>query len=286
MTISAYPFVKGFSVGTVGFSYEGWARSFYPPATKPAQRLTAYAREFDFVELDTTFYALPSADRVQVWRDSVPAHFRFAFKAPQVLSHESLQTGFATDANRALWGQTLQVAQGLGWDQTTILLQLPPGFKLGLWDDLLRLLQSVEIPPRLAIEFRHESLHHPEVIATLRAKNWAWVNADLVPVGEADRSPDVACTYMPLSPTVTADWGYLRLCGRHDQYESESVELQDSTPRLTWWLDKLSQQGGQEIDWVASCGNSFAGHGPATARRLIQLTGQIPTPPLQPDLFG
>ena len=76
-------------LGAQGWNYDAWVGPFYPTGTRSADYLTTYARAFDTVEVDSTFYAIPPAKTVKGWRDRVPAGFRFALKLPQEITHEN-----------------------------------------------------------------------------------------------------------------------------------------------------------------------------------------------------
>ena len=85
-------------LGTSSFSHESWVGPFYPPGTKPGDFLGAYARRFDTVEIDATFYRIPSAAQVRSWAAKVPPGFRIASKFPQAITHE--KTLLDCDAER------------------------------------------------------------------------------------------------------------------------------------------------------------------------------------------
>src|SRR3954465_12212546 len=75
-------------IGTQGWNYEAWVGPFYPPATRPADFLTVYARAFDTVEVDSPFYPIPVAKTVRTWAQRTPADFVFSLKLPQEITHE------------------------------------------------------------------------------------------------------------------------------------------------------------------------------------------------------
>jgi len=75
-------------LGTQGWNYDAWVGPFYPDGTRAADFLTLYARAFDTVEVDSTFYAIPPERTVRGWAERTPANFRFALKLPQEMSHE------------------------------------------------------------------------------------------------------------------------------------------------------------------------------------------------------
>src|SRR5687767_10613554 len=77
-------------IGTIGFSYSPWRGVFYPPGSKPSEYLAHYATRFDSVELDTTFHAMPTPERVRAWADQVDEQFRFVVKTPKMITHEGV----------------------------------------------------------------------------------------------------------------------------------------------------------------------------------------------------
>ncbi|TAM83493.1 MAG: DUF72 domain-containing protein [Acidobacteria bacterium] len=77
-------------LGTSSWTAEGWVGSFYPEGTKPADFLQYYARHFNCVEIDSTFYRIPTAKTVEQWRDRTPKGFVFAAKAPSLITHQKV----------------------------------------------------------------------------------------------------------------------------------------------------------------------------------------------------
>jgi len=273
-------------IGTIGFAYDQWAGVFFPPGLRTPSRLRYYASQFDFIELDTTFYALPPADRVIKWKNAVPGDFQFSLKVPSVITHEIVSSKLSSELVGATWKGFREMVQLLGTERCISFFQMPPGFTIKQWRYLEDFLGEEELVSRTAVEFRDDSLVHPDVVGFLTSKNIAWVGADLAPIGEAGLVPtDPRASYRPLAYHRTADWAYLRLCGRHAQYESDSVELADATPRIRWWVEQLKETTGLGLPVVAACGNSFAGHGPATCGRLMDVVGIKQKQPMQDRLF-
>ena len=189
-------------IGTSGYNYPEWRGTFYPDKFPTAKMLPYYAERFSTVEVNYTFYRMPSAKAVAGWDRETPAAFRFTLKAPQRITH------FARlrDVGEPL-RYFLDTARLLGPKLASILFQLPPNFardieRLG---DLL-----AQLPPdlRVAFEFRHASWLAEDVYARLRAANAALVIAD----SAESSTPLVA----------TADWGYLRL--RDEGYTPSDLE--------------------------------------------------------------
>ena len=84
-------------IGTSGWSYKDWLDVFYPVGTKQADYLSFYAKKYDTVEIDSTFYAIPRVSTVEGWFNKTPGHFKFALKVPQVITHEKRLSACESD---------------------------------------------------------------------------------------------------------------------------------------------------------------------------------------------
>ena len=148
-------------MGTSGFSYKEWKPGFYPQDLPDKQMLLYYASRFSTVEIDSTFYRMPTAAMVEAWQKAVPARFRFVIKASQMITHRQ-RLRIPSDALSYL---TTTVA-ALGPRLALIAYQLPPVFKC----DLPRLQGFLEVLPanvQAAFEFRHPSWFVAEVYELL-----------------------------------------------------------------------------------------------------------------------
>jgi uncharacterized protein YecE (DUF72 family) len=178
-------------IGTSGYNYPEWKGSFYPPKLPAAKMLAYYAQRFSSVEINYTFYRLPSRKTLEGWQATAPDPYQFTLKAPRRITHDArLQN--CDEILRAFCEVSLTLGPKLG----VLLFQLPPSFKknLGVLTGFLDLL-----PPgtRAAFEFRHPSWLDDEVFGTLGARNLALCVAD----SETLSTPVVS----------TADYGYFRL---------------------------------------------------------------------------
>ena len=180
-------------VGTSGYNYPEWKGSFYPADLSAAKMLPYYASKFRTVEINYTFYRMPTSKIVNGWAAQVPPEFRFTLKAPKRITHDKrLRAAEVADSLRTF----VSVAGELGPQLAALLFQLPPNFKkdLPLLSEFLSLL-----PPetKAAFEFRNASWLDDEVYDALKARNIALCVAD----SEARQTPAIA----------TADYAYLRL---------------------------------------------------------------------------
>jgi uncharacterized protein YecE (DUF72 family) len=225
--------------GTSGYAYKEWKGSFYPDDLPAKRMLAYYAERFRTVEINNTFYRMPSAALLQSWADEVPADFRFVLKAPQRITHVQQ----LVNADEAV-GYLLDVAGTLGERLGPLLFQMPPRLKKDLprLDAFLALLPS---PSRAAFEFRHASWFDDEVFDLLRAHRAALCIAD------AEGGLDVPWV-------ATADWGYLRL--RRPDYDDAA---------LAWWGKRVRQEDWQQA--FVFFKHEEAGRGPQFAQRFMQL---------------
>lgn len=80
-------------LGTCSWTAKGWEEAFYPPKTKPADYIAAYAERFSSVEVDASFYGVPRDSTLEKWRDHTPDGFVFAAKAPKEITHDRFLVG-------------------------------------------------------------------------------------------------------------------------------------------------------------------------------------------------
>jgi uncharacterized protein YecE (DUF72 family) len=133
--------------GSSGFSYASWKPDFYPAGTKAAEFLRAYSQRLPTVELNATFYRLPSEEQLRAWAQQTPESFRFAVKMSRQITHFGRVDGVATFCERV---------RVMGDRLGPVLIQFPPTKPRD--EGLLRLfLDSLDPALSYAFEFRHES---------------------------------------------------------------------------------------------------------------------------------
>ncbi|MDO9220188.1 MAG: DUF72 domain-containing protein [Thiobacillus sp.] len=226
-------------VGTSGYAYKQWKGNFYP-ADLPAKRMLHYYGEhFRSVEINNTFYRMPTAALLQAWAAEVPADFRFVLKASLRITHQHR----LVDADEDV-GYLLDVAGTLQQRLGALLFQLPPNLKkdVARLDAFLALLPP---PHRAAFEFRHPSWFDDDVFGLLRAHQAALC------IAEAEGDLEVPCV-------ATADWGYLRL--RRPDYDDAELRV---------WAQRVLQQDWR--DAFVFFKHEEAGRGPQLAQRFLQL---------------
>ncbi len=256
--------------GTAGWSYTDWDGAFYPQGTAPADYLACYAREFPGVEVDSTYYGIPSARSVAGWAAATPETFLFFPKMVDQVTHER----FLADCGD-LVRQFLEAMQPLGPRLGAVVLQFPyyrrdSGVNLKAF--LARLLPFLdELPqgPRLAVEVRNKTFLKPALLEELRGRRVALVLIDHVWM------PSPAEYLGRLGELLTADFLPIRLLG--DRYAIErmttawSRTVVDREPQLANWALLIRRAMEQMLYVSAFANNHYAGYAPATARRLAEL---------------
>lgn len=230
-------------VGTSGYSYKEWKGPFYPEDVPARRFLAFYGAHLPTVEINNTFYRMPTTKLVEGWASEVPEAFTFALKAPQRITHIAK----LKDAGE-LVAAFARVAGTLGPRLGPLLFQLPPFMRKDV-DRLSSFLDQIgALPqrPRVAFEFRHASWFDDEVWAALRAHGAALCVAE----GEALQAPLVA----------TADWGYLRL--RRDAYPDALVS--------EWAQKILAQPWSEAYVYI----KHDEGDAPSVAKRLTEALGR------------
>ncbi|MEB2284509.1 MAG: hypothetical protein B6D46_05195 [Polyangiaceae bacterium UTPRO1] len=225
-------------VGTSGYNYQEWKGSFYPEDITDKQMLAFYGRRFTSVEINYTFYRMPTNRILASWSAEVPERFRFTLKAPRRITHDQrLRSVEDTLASFCA------IAKTLGPKLGPLLFQLPPFMKKDV--ELLEVFLH-ELPPGLqtVVEFRHASWLADDTYAVLRRFGAALCVAD----SEEHTTPIV----------VTAPFGYFRL--RRSEYDDAA---------LADWAGRVAAAGWSEA--YVYFKHEEQGTGPAYAQRLVDL---------------
>ena len=203
--------------GASGYSFKEWKGDFYPKDIKAEAMLAYYAARLPSVEINNTFYRMPTVAMLEHWVEVTPPDFRFAIKASRRITHISRLKETAADSVAFLY----KALEALGTKRGPVLFQLPPLFK----KDLPRLQAFLAMLPsghRAAFEFRNESWFTEDVFAALRG-----AGASLCHSEREDSAPP------PL--VETAPWGYVRL--RLEHYSDEQLAQWAQRLRATGWQD-------------------------------------------------
>lgn len=144
-------------VGTSGWHYAHWRGPFYPSDLAPAKMLRYYADRFDTVEINNTFYRLPTTSALETWCQETPKDFCFAVKASRYITH-NLKLKNPEQAEQKFLSQVEILGRRLG----PILFQLPPGWKVNV-ERLEEFLSGLPRRHRYTFEFRNPTWYVREV---------------------------------------------------------------------------------------------------------------------------
>ncbi len=148
-------------LGTSGWYYDHWASRFYPTGLSKGDWLPYYCTRFNTVEVNASFYRLPSKAMVAGWRTKTPEDFVFSFKGSRLVTHQRKLKGTTEDLTR-FYTRIRNIGEKLG----VILWQLPPSLQKDL-PLLESFLADLDPGLRQAIEFRHASWLTPETYGLL-----------------------------------------------------------------------------------------------------------------------
>jgi len=257
-------------LGTQGWNYDAWVGPFYPEGTKAVDFLSVYARAFDTVEVDSTFYAVPPARTIRGWADRTPAGFLFALKLPQEITHER-RFRAVDDQAKEFFDRARELGDKLG----PVLIQLGPDFGPGELPALSRFFDLLPEDIAFAVEFRDKAWIHDGVIAVLTEHN---VSLALTDARWIPRKQMLALADRP-----TADFVYIRWMGADREIVDYSRIQIDRSRELELWQGVVSQLAGRGRAVYGYVNNHFAGHSPASARELQRMLNLTP---VQPEQLG
>lgn len=258
---------KQSKIGCQGWNYNDWITKaggesiFYPRGTRSDAMLELYAKIFDTIEVDSTFYAIPPVSTIENWYRKTPENFTFSLKLPQEITH-----------NLALRKQSFEILDEfcerillLKKKLASVLIQLPPQFEASkenarnLREFLARLPKAI----RFAIEFRDrqwlidwtfEELENNRVALCL--VEGSWIPRELM--FEAIGKP-------------TADFAYIRFMGERDLLKFDKIYRYQDT-NLQMWKEEIEKIKAKDIFVYFS--NFYEGHAPASVNKLKELLGQ------------
>jgi uncharacterized protein YecE (DUF72 family) len=272
-------------IGCQGWNYEDWVTGpaadetvFYPRSTRPAAMLDIYTRAFTTVEIDSTFYAVPSAATVDGWHKRTPPHFTFALKLPQQITHEfGLRPG-----SRELLAEFCDHARLLQDKLAAVLIQLPPQFE-AVPENRRALEKFLPHLPRdmpFTVEFRHPSWITDETLNLLSEHR--------IPVALVEGQWIARRTLFRTVEAVNADFAYIRFMGARDLTRFDHIQRpQDANLQL--WHAAITRLLARVPNVLAYFSNYYEGHAPESANKLKRLLHQPVTSPAdlenQPSLF-
>lgn len=233
-----------YHVGTSGWNYRHWREAFYPASLSASEWLSFYAERFSSVEINATFYRLPSDAALDAWRQAVPADFRFAVKASRYITHMKKLKDPA-ESIEAFFDKVERLGDRLG----PILFQLPPRWHVNP-ERLGAFLEALPSGYRYAFEFRDASWWTESVTDLLAEHGAAFCLFDL----EGRTTP----------VWTTADFVYLRWHGSDGRYQGRYADavLDDWAEHIRRWA-----RDGREV--FGYFDNDAEAQAPKDAARLL-----------------
>lgn len=254
-------------VGCQGWNYADWTTKvggetiFYPRGTRAGAMLEIYARIFDTVEVDSTFYAVPPASSLDNWYKKTPDNFVFSLKLPQEITHEHVLRESSFPVLNEFCERVSALKEKLG----VILIQLPPTFEAS--KENARALREflAELPEeiRFAVEFRHrdwiidwtfEELNKNNVALCLVEGSWIARQTIFESIGK-----------------LTADFSYVRFMGERDLTTFDAV-VRPQDAHLQMWKEEIEKLETKDVYVYFS--NFCEGFAPASVNKLKESLGQ------------
>ena len=227
-------------VGVSGFSYPGWKGKFYPTDAKSEEFLAHYSQRLESVEINSSFYAQPSAAMVKNWSERTSERFRFSFKAPRLITH-ILKLGKGSSEVAERFSKTLDF---LGPRRGPVLFQLPPYSKQDL-DLLGEFLSKTSGIKNRVFEFRHESWFQDSTYQLLEGQGAGFCIVDTEELRPVFR--------------VTGGIAYFRL--RRESYNTKTIDQ---------WAEKIRETAKGLRESYAYLRHDETGENAILAQRLSE----------------
>lgn len=238
-------------IGCTGWSYDGWAGTFYPKKLPKSEWLRYYSSIFPITEINSTYYKIPDKSTAQKWNSDTPDGFYFTAKFPSIITHENRLKNvkeyvFKFLASLAPMYEKVQA----------LVLQLPPSLSFSEAKPRLEELFSY-LPEdfKYPIEGRHKSWFTEDALNYLKERNYCLVLNEVQGVNNPAE--------------ITSDYVYIRLIGDRSIPESEFGKVSiNRESQIQKWIDVLKKIENKVNLAMIMANNHFEGFGPATANTL------------------
>lgn len=260
-------------IGAQGWNYDDWVGPFYPRGTRAGDYLDVYAKAFDTVEIDSTFYAIPSENSVASWLKRAPAGFTYSLKLPQEITHVN-----RLQESADVLARFCDRVRPLGEKLALILIQLPPDFSPRSLPAVESFLPLLPGDLRFAIEFRDRHWLGDEmgefVLDLLTAHRVAltltdskWIPRELM---------------FRLVDRPTTECSYVRWLGPRELTVFSHVQI-NRDRELQQWADAFKVLAANTRQIFGYFNNHYQGHSPASCNQFKRLIGQ---PVVEPDALN
>ena len=243
-------------LGAMGWSYKFWSE-IYPRGTKSTDYLTHYSKHFKSVEINSSFYRIPSRKTIENWSTLVPQDFRFTAKFPQSISHSS-NLKYEPEKLEAFLNNISMLKEKLG----VLVLQLPPRLKVEHLSSFRDLIGVLPDDINYAVEFRNKGWFTEEVYDLLRENDIALVQ--------------VEHPRLPTTAELTANSVYIRWEGDRKKVNGEKglVEIDREEDNRRWAnrIDELLESGHNVYGYFSKF---YSGYPPADIWHITDLLRNV-----------
>ena len=245
------------NIGCSGWSYEGWKGNFYPKDMESKDYLSYYSKFFKFVEVDSTYYHIPSRSSVRGWKDKTPEDFKFSLKFPKVITHEKKLEDVIKPLSILFYSLEPLIEKTL-----TLLIQLPPFLseKKG-FSPLQAMIRYLDKRFRYSLEVRHSSWFNDNVYDLMKENNISLVWS----VRDELESPSI----------ITSDQVYIRFIGDRSISEMDFGKIvknrRNEMLEYVKQVRELQDENSNIRDVLIAFNNHFAGFGPQSVNDFLKL---------------
>ena len=246
--------MRSVHIGTMGWSYNFWKENFYPENLTSKEFLTYYVRQFNTVEVDNTFYRIPSKQSVTAWKEQAPSRFLFSLKFPKIITHVKMLKDCQEEA-RVFLERVGLLQEKLG----PLLLQFPYAFGNEHVPLLREFLNTLPKEHRYVVEVRNRKLLNDSLYSTLRDRNvvLAWVES----------------LFMPLINEVTSDFIYIRWEGDRRKVNGTIGKIEvDRTASIKLWAERIRHFLENQTEVFGYFSKYYSGHPPSDVREFLKVT--------------
>jgi uncharacterized protein YecE (DUF72 family) len=234
----------------MGWSYDFWRGNLYPDGSE--NLLTEYAKNFDTVEINNTFYRIPSRETVRKWKEETPDKFIFSAKFPRKITHIKMLQDCQEELTVFIEHMSL-----MGDKLGPMLIQLPPGFvpeKSGILKDFLAGLPK----GRFAVEVRNKKW--------LDKKFYDLLRDNFVALTLIDHP------WMPPMDTITADFTYIRWVGDRKKVKGNLGKVEkERSENIKDWAVKIKGFIDDSVEVFGYFSKSYSGYPPGDVRMLLDI---------------
>jgi len=241
-------------VGSMGWSYDFWKGNFYPKNLASNEFLAYYSRQFDTVEVDSTFYRIPSKKTVLDWREQTPNDFIFSLKFPQIITHVKMLRNCEEETQ-----VFLEHAEFLKEKLGPLLLQFPSTLRDNSMPLLREFLERLPKRHRYVVEVRNKTLLANSLYEILRDSSvaLAWIE-----------SP-----FMPRVSELTSDFIYVRWEGDRKKINGTFGKIEvDKTDEIALWAGKLKPYMERKMEVFGYFSKYYSGFPPSDIPTFLKST--------------